>query len=256
MGRDKSLSDANPSVIINRVRYHYGKDPEDGGYIVENAFIAKDYWWFKTKEDFLAFMVTLPESASRERGYEPPTGPMTPEQHAAHLEAYFEGKRARLRETAAERVKAGTAQQFDMDLEGRNGPHIPQRIAAAGRSPEGRHWLVCLWCAARLPYYGDHIFMQNNIAIPLIWDQKVPTPGARPRYVMAEFLGAQQETTFAVVVGATKNREYALHRAEQYERGAVPVQSPFAEWERGPEQAVDEPARMRKRTRDRGGHER
>src|SRR5436305_853247 len=148
MGRDKSLSDENQSVIINRVRYHYGRDPVEGIYLVENAFIAKDYWWFKAKEDFHAFMVNLPKSADRNRlsTIYPDWHDVTNEQRVAYMEEY----RARLRTLADEKMKAGTAQQFDMD-EGRNGPHIPQRVAGTGRSREDRHWLVAEWRAEGTP---------------------------------------------------------------------------------------------------------
>src|SRR4051794_9357122 len=233
MGRDKSLSDDYPSVIINRVRYHYGRDPEEGIYLVENAFIAKDYWWFKRKEDMVAFLVCLPESADRNRlrTIYPDWHDVTHEQRGA----YMEEDRARLRALADEKLKAGTAQQFEMDLDGQNGPHIPQRVAAVGRTPDDRHWVAGVWGGATPPFYGGKILFQDHVMAPLGGLARIPGPGARPQYVMAEFLGAVQETTFAVVVGATKDREYALSRAEQYERGSVPVQSPFAEWERGPE---------------------
>jgi hypothetical protein len=132
MGIDKSLSDDYPSVIINGVEYHYGREPQYGQYLVENANYAKDYWCFDRKDDLVAFLVNLPESADRNRRRElyPDWSEVTSEQR----HAYIEEDLARQRAKAEEKMEAGTAQEWNMDLEGENGPYEPQRIT--GRSLE------------------------------------------------------------------------------------------------------------------------
>lgn len=131
MGIDKSLSDNYPSVIINRMKYHYGREPTYGQYLVEHETVAKDYWCFDQKDDLVAFLVSLPESADRDRILRlyPDWHEVTPEQRTAYLQE--DG--ARLRALAAERIQAGSAFSFTMDLEGEHGPHTPQRLPE--RSP-------------------------------------------------------------------------------------------------------------------------
>lgn len=127
MGIDKSLWDAYPSVIINGSKYHYGRTREYGSYLVENANIAKDYWAFKEKEDLQAFLINLPESGDRNlrRKLHPDWTEATPEQR----DAYFEQDKLLFRSWAQEKVNNGTAQSFNMDLEGEHGPyHEPQRV--------------------------------------------------------------------------------------------------------------------------------
>jgi hypothetical protein len=226
MGIDKRLSDNYPSVIINRVRYHYGREPEFGQYLVENAFVAKDYLCFKTKEDLVAFLVNLPESAERHR-----LSKTYPDWHkvtAEQRDAYIEDDRAKLRASAAEKIKAGTAQEFDMDLEGQSGPHIPQRIL--GQSPNETHWQLGIWHGARQPYYGEEVLFRDQVMIPLVGEPKIPEPGARLQYVIAEIVDPTHE--LAVVVGATKNRQYAVYRTVRYERGLEPVRDTFTERDR------------------------
>ena len=63
MGRDHSFSDDFPSVEINGEKFRYGRDFEYGQYMVENAENAKDYWCFDRRDDLMAFLVNLPESA-------------------------------------------------------------------------------------------------------------------------------------------------------------------------------------------------
>ena len=88
MGIDKSLSDAYPSIVINGSKYHYGKTPEYGSYLVENASYAKDYWSFKEEVDLRAFLTDLPESADRNlrRRLHPDWLEVTPEQRDAYFE--------------------------------------------------------------------------------------------------------------------------------------------------------------------------
>lgn len=134
MGRDKSLGDNHPSVIIGDTQYHYGREPEYGQYLVENANIAKDYWCFDTKKDLVAFLVNLPESADRNR-----RSTLHPDWHEVTHEqrlAYFAEDLARLRVLAAAKMEAGTARTFNMDLEGREGPHAPRRLDEASTTPK------------------------------------------------------------------------------------------------------------------------
>lgn len=134
MGIDKSLSDQYPSVIINGRKYHYGREPEHGQYLVENASYAKDYWCFDEKQDLRAFLTNLPESADRglRRRLHPDWGDVTPEQR----NAYFDQDKLLFRAWADEKVKNGTAQSFIMDLEGEHGPyHEPQRIEPRSAAP-------------------------------------------------------------------------------------------------------------------------
>jgi hypothetical protein len=133
MGIDKSLSDSYPSVIINGQKYHYGREPQYGQYLVENAHYAKDYWCFDEKEDLQAFLINLPESANN-RGRITAAYPdwleVTPEQRSAYLKA----DRAEQRVLADAKLKSGTAPSFNMDLEGERGPHEPQRIESRSKA--------------------------------------------------------------------------------------------------------------------------
>jgi hypothetical protein len=126
MGIDKSLSDDYPSVIINKTQYHYGRETNYGQYLVENAYIAKDYWVFDEKEDLQAFLINLPESADRNLRLKlhPDWRDVTPEQR----DAYMEEDKLKSRAMAAEKIASGTAHSYSMDLEGEHGPHTPQQI--------------------------------------------------------------------------------------------------------------------------------
>src|ERR1700684_3905021 len=118
MGIDKSLSDRYPSVNINGSRYHYGREENYGEYLVEHENIAKDYWAFKEKEDLQAFLINLPESADRNLRLKlhPNWREVTPEQR----DAYFAQDKQLFRSMAAEKLRNGTAQSFNMDLEGQH----------------------------------------------------------------------------------------------------------------------------------------
>lgn len=134
MGIDKSLSDDYPSVIIGTTKYQYGREKEHGQYLVENSHIAKDYWVFDEKQDLQAFLTNLPESADRDLRLRlhPDWREVTPEQR----DAYMEEDKLKFRAMAEEKVKSGKAMTFDMDLEGVNGPHTPQRLPDnGGESP-------------------------------------------------------------------------------------------------------------------------
>jgi hypothetical protein len=132
MGRDFTLSDTHPSVIINGTKYHYGIDIYRQ-YMVESAHYEKDYWYFKEKEDLEAFLINLPESADRNLRLKlhPDWRDVTPEQR----DAYFEQDSSLFRAMAAERLRNGTAQSFNMDLEGEHGPYEPQRIESRSKEP-------------------------------------------------------------------------------------------------------------------------
>jgi hypothetical protein len=132
MGRDFTLSDNHPSVIINGSKYHYGIDHYQQ-YMVESAHYEKDYWTFKEKQDLEAFLINLPESADRNLRLKlhPDWREVTPEQR----DAYFEEDKLRFRAMAAEKVAAGTAQSFNMDFEGKHGPYSPQRIESRSSEP-------------------------------------------------------------------------------------------------------------------------
>jgi len=134
VGIDKSLSDRYPSVIINGQKYHYGREPKHGQYLVENASYAKDNWCFDEKEDLQAFLINLPDSANhraRIAAAYPDWHEVTHEQRGAYLEE----DRANQRLLAEGTVKSGTAPSFDMDLEGEHGPHEPQRIESRSKEP-------------------------------------------------------------------------------------------------------------------------
>ena len=64
MGRDTSLSDIFPSVIIGGEKYYYGKETIYGEYLVEHHEDGKQYWAFDTREDLVAFLIMLPNSAN------------------------------------------------------------------------------------------------------------------------------------------------------------------------------------------------
>jgi len=132
MGRDFTLSNDHPSIIINGTKYHYGIDIHQQ-YMVESAHYEKDYWYFKEREDLEAFLINLPESADRNLRLKlhPDWRDVTPEQR----DAYFEQDRLLFRAMAAEKVRNGTAQSFNMDLEGEHGPYEPQRIESRSQQP-------------------------------------------------------------------------------------------------------------------------
>jgi hypothetical protein len=133
MGIDKSLSDAYPSVIINGSKYHYGKSPESGEYLVEHESCPLDSLSYRERQDLEAFLVNLPESldGNLRLRLHPDWRAVSPEQR----EAYAEQDKLLFRAWAAEKVRNGTAQAFNMDLEGEHGPHEPQRIEARGSEP-------------------------------------------------------------------------------------------------------------------------
>ncbi len=132
MGRDFTLSNNHPSIIINETKYHYGIDTYRQ-YMVESAHYEKDYWYFKEREDLEAFLINLPESADRNlrRKLHPDWQDVTPEQR----DAYFEQDKLLFRAMAAERIGNGTAQSFNMDLEGEHGPYETQRIESRSKVP-------------------------------------------------------------------------------------------------------------------------
>jgi hypothetical protein len=130
MGIDKSLSDLNPSIIINGREYHYGKEQAYGEYLVEHSNNAKDYWCFKEEADLRAFLINLPESADnrgRIRAAYPDWQDVTDEQRTAYLAEDRAGQRS----LAEEKVRNGTAPSYNMDLEGNQGPYEPQQIQKA-----------------------------------------------------------------------------------------------------------------------------
>jgi hypothetical protein len=133
VGIDKSLWDPYPSVIINGSKYHYGRTKEYGNYLVEHESIAKDSWSFKEKEDLQAFLINLPESADRNKRLKlhPDWRDVTPEQR----DIYFEQDKLLFRAMAEEKLRDGTAQSFNMDLEGEQGPYEPQRIESRSKEP-------------------------------------------------------------------------------------------------------------------------
>lgn len=112
MGIDKSLTDDFPSVDINGVKYHYGRDTMYGQYLVENAEYAKDYWCFDKREDLVAFLVNLPESADRDlfRKKYPHWQNVTHEERMAMMEEH----RADLRKLMEEKQKDGSADYFNV----------------------------------------------------------------------------------------------------------------------------------------------
>jgi hypothetical protein len=126
MGVDPSLTRNHPSIIINGSKYHYGRSRNYDEYLVENAHIAKDYWCFKEQQDLEAFLINLPGSADRDlrSKMHPDWREVTPEQR----DRYFEEDKLTFRAMAAEKLRNGTAQSFNMDLDGANGPYEPQRI--------------------------------------------------------------------------------------------------------------------------------
>ena len=121
MGRDKSLWDDYPSIIINGTRYHFGRELTYGQYLVENAQYAKDYWCFNHKEDLLAFLVNLPETANRNwnRLLYPDWHQVTSEQR----DAYLEENQARLRDLMQEKIQAGIAARFPVYPDDGSGPY-------------------------------------------------------------------------------------------------------------------------------------
>jgi hypothetical protein len=130
MDEDLTLSDRHPSVMINGSKYYYGID-RHGQYMVQcaphqKADWAFDYRDFAEKQDLEAFLINLPDSADltfRLKHY-PDWRDVSSEQR----DAYSEDERLRFRAMAAEKSAAGTAQSFNMDLEGLHGPYEPQRI--------------------------------------------------------------------------------------------------------------------------------
>src|SRR5262249_20616165 len=65
MGIDRLLTDESPYVIINGERFHYGREPIHGQFLVEHHADPRAYWCFDEQADMLAFVANLPESALR-----------------------------------------------------------------------------------------------------------------------------------------------------------------------------------------------
>jgi hypothetical protein len=229
MGIDKKLDEAYPSVIINRARYEYGRDPELGGFLVENAFCAKDQWYFEQEDDLRAFLINLPFSADRglRVRLHPDWADVTDEQRDVYLKQDDLLSRA----WAEEKTRNGQAQCFNVDFYGRRGPHVAQRVAAAGRSPDDAHWVVGEWRGPQAPACYEDVWFRNGVALPMGY-ARTHEPGARPLFVMAEIVDVVDgRTASAVVVAATEDRKYLDDRGGKLERGATPVLSPEAEWD-------------------------
>ena len=127
MGIDKSLDDRWPSLIINGRKYHYGREPKYGQYLVENAAYAKDYWAFDEKKDLEAFLINLPESADnrgRIRAAYPDWHDVTPQKR----DTYLAEDRASQRALAESKLLNRTAPSYNMDLDGKHGPYKPQQV--------------------------------------------------------------------------------------------------------------------------------
>src|SRR4051812_41442247 len=118
MGRDFTLSNNHPSIIIDGKKYHYGIDVNQN-YMVESAHYEKDYWYFKERGDLEAFLINLPESADRNLRVKlhPDWHDVTAEQRTAYLAE----DRAMQRALAEEKLRDGTAPSYNMDLEGKLG---------------------------------------------------------------------------------------------------------------------------------------
>lgn len=132
MGIDRSLTDDFPSVVIHGRKYHYGREPTYGQHLVENAEYAKDYWCFDQKEDLLAFLTNLPESAARDWVQQ------HPDWHEVSHErriAYIEERRSHLRKLMEEKQKAGTADYFSVLCFDKT--HHQEVFAGSG------HWSAC-----------------------------------------------------------------------------------------------------------------
>ncbi len=114
MGRDHSFTDDFPSITINGRRYRYGRENMYGQYLVENAdpMCAKDYWCFDKREDLLAFLVNLPESADHEAfvASHPDWHEVSDEQR----ELFMQERDAKLRQLTEEKQEAGTAEHFNV----------------------------------------------------------------------------------------------------------------------------------------------
>jgi hypothetical protein len=183
MGIDKSLSDNYPSVIFDGMQFHYGREPTYGRYLVEHVTNAEACWCFDHKDDLVAFLLNLPWSAIRDRVQM--AHPNWNHASAERRAQYIEEDRALLRERAAAMLLAGTAPTFDTDLEGLNGPHIPQRIP----DPEIPSIRESLWDQVeRQARFNGHSFESalKNAAI-LLFMETLDWTGVDPQDKKAVF---------------------------------------------------------------------
>jgi hypothetical protein len=102
----KVLSDNYPPIVIDGTRFHYGREPNHGRYLVEHETDATNSKSFNRRADLMAFLVCLPAS----------------------VDSRLAADTKRLRAVAEAKIATGTAQAFNTDLDGRAGPHAPQRL--------------------------------------------------------------------------------------------------------------------------------
>jgi hypothetical protein len=128
-------------VDINGVTYHYGRESEFGQYLVESAEYAKDYWCFDTRDDLLAFLVNLPESADRDwlvRRH-PDWSDVTHEERTAMLREH----RAHLRSLMAEKLADGRANWINVLALDEAGHYSVNAPAAARNVCDDVRVVVC-----------------------------------------------------------------------------------------------------------------
>jgi hypothetical protein len=59
MSNTKSLSDGDPSISVGGERFHYGRDPKSGQYLVEHETDGGHRWAFSTDKGLTAFLEVL-----------------------------------------------------------------------------------------------------------------------------------------------------------------------------------------------------
>jgi hypothetical protein len=143
MGKDKSLTNQHPAILIEGTLYHYGREPEFGQYLVEDVSVAKNYSCFKHREDLLAYLVNLPESVDiiDRRALHPDWREVTPEQRglymeqdAAYLRKLMEGKKE-LKEWYSKQIEAEPQQAVSAT---QSNSETERKTSMADNEPNGK----------------------------------------------------------------------------------------------------------------------
>jgi hypothetical protein len=118
----------------------------------------------------------------------------------------------------------------------RKGPERQASARSAEKTPETgehRYWIAGVWHGAKPPGKGQWLWfakgktdVQERVMTPVQGETKTPGPGKPAHYVLAKIVSQGNGNPglgTAVVVGSTKDKDYAVNQAETRERRAQSI---------------------------------